>query len=175
MICIKENLYFDPTLGLILHVQAGQDETPVHIQLDAKLAGLFHLLLLRKGQLVPRQAFVDEVWEGNAWVGEKALTRNISRLRSVLKTYQLDRYCDIHTHPKKGYSMSIVSKPKQSPFIPNLNKPWNRSLWLGGILLLFLALMSSILLMEVENVEEQQLILQDTNGSTILEEILTHD
>ncbi|MBX2873832.1 MAG: winged helix-turn-helix domain-containing protein [Saprospiraceae bacterium] len=175
MICIKENLFFDPVLGLILHLKAGQEEAPVHIQLDAKLAGLFHLLLLHQGQLVPRQTFVDEVWEGNVWVGEKALTRNISRLRSLLRAHQIDDCCLIKTLPKKGYSLMVDAGTKRYPFIPTLREQRTRTLWLGLVLLLAVALMSSIFSLQVENVEEQQLILQDPNGSVILEEIVTQD
>ena len=175
MIGIKDNLFFDPTLGLILHWQTNQKETPVHIQLDAKLAGLFHLLLIHKGQLVPRQVFIDEVWEGKVWAGEIALTRNISRLRSLLKTYNLGDNCCIKTHPKKGYSLIIDAAQKSTNLPPKLTEWPRKSLALALLFLLGIVVVSTFLSIQVENVEEQHLILQDPNGSPILEEITTQD
>lgn len=175
MIGIKDNLFFDPALGLILHLQANQKETPVHIQLDAKLAGLFHLLLLHKGQLVPRQAFIEEVWDGNGWVGEKALTRNISRLRSLLKSYGLGKSCCIKTHPKKGYSMIIDASQQPTNLSPKLFAWPRKSLGWALLLLLGIVVVSTFLDIQVENVEEQHLILQDPDGSPILEGIVTQD
>lgn len=175
MICVKENLFFDPSLGVILHLQAGQEEVPVHIHLDTKLASLFHLLLLRKGKLVSRQTFVDEVWEGNVWVGEKALTRNISRLRSLLNTHGLGQSCRIKTHPKKGYSMIIQTGTGQLVQTPRAGINRMKPVWLGVSLFLIVALISSLFLLQVENVEEHQLILQDPDGSPIFEEIITQD
>lgn len=175
MIAIKDNLFFDPALGLILHLSAHHKGTPVHIQLDAKLAGLFHLLLLHRGQLVLRQAFINEVWEGNTWVGEKALTRNISRLRSLLKLHDLEDSCCIKTHPKKGYSLLIDAGTKQSSPRDKLRVLPKKSLALSLFLLLGIALVSTFFGIQVENVEEQHLILQDPDGSPILEEIVTPD
>ena len=175
MIYIKENLFFDPTLGLILHLKSGIEEVPMHVQLDAKLAGLFHLLLLHKGKLVARQDFVNEVWEGNTWVGEKALTRNISRLRSLLKQHGLEQWCEIKTHPKKGYSLNIEPRPpKRSLF----SKPGifpKKSIWLGLGIVMGIALMSSFFAGQVEDIEEHQVILQDPVDSPIFEDIIRQD
>lgn len=175
MIYIKEDLFYDATLGLILHLKPEPEEVPVHVQLDAKLAGLFHLLLLHKGKLVARQDFINEVWEGNTWVGEKALTRNISRLRSLLKQYGLEQWCQIKTHPKKGYSLKIVTKAQQSPLFRKPVILTRRSVWFGLGIVISLALLSSFFAEQVENIEEHQVILQDPNGSPIFEEIITQD
>ncbi len=175
MICVKENIFFDPTLGVILHLHAGQNEVPAHIHLDAKLANLFHLLLLQKGKLISRQTFVDEVWEGNVWVGEKALTRNISRLRTLLKEHGLDQSCSIKTHPKKGYSMVIHTEARQALSVTRVGVSSTRSIWLGLGLVLIVTLLSSLFILRVEDIEEHQVILQDPNGSPIFEEIITQD
>ena len=175
MICINENLFFDPHLGLILQLQNHQEEVPVHIKLDAKLAGIFHLLLSHQGELVDRKTFIEVVWDGNAWVGEKALTRNISRLRTVLKQKKLEPYCWIKTFPKKGYSL-LTSEKKNAPQLVTKSsskmkaRPW----WIAALILASL-LLSSLLTLEVETVEEDELILRDEQSTMIYEKVVNQE
>ena len=66
-----------------------------------------------KGELVNRPDFIEIIWEGNYLVGEKALTRNVSRLRALLKKHQLEQQLDIKTIAKKGYLLQLPKKHQQ--------------------------------------------------------------
>ncbi len=135
----------------------------------------FTLVQQQKGKLISRQTFVDEVWEGKVWVGEKALTRNTSRLRSLLKEHGLDQSFHIKTHPKKGYSLVIHPEVRRAMPTTRFGGARTRLIWLGFGLVLIVALLSSLFLLWVEDIEEHQVILQDPNGSPIFEEIIIAD
>lgn len=163
MICITDSLFFDPALGLILQWHETRAEVPAHIQLDAKLSGLFNLLLAKPGELVSRETFVQEVWDGNEWVGEKALTRNMSRLRILLKEHGLGQKCQIKTFPKKGYALIIDRKQTQTSIFVSPYAASKPIVWFSLCLLLLGVGLSSMFFFSVEeDVEEyHQLIMQD--------------
>lgn len=177
MIPIAKGLYFDVELGLILYLQEHNVEVPKHIQLDAKLTQLFHLLLLKQGELISRDAFIEAVWEGNKWVGQKALTRNISRLRVLLKEHGLEGLCQIKTFPKKGYALLIDGLDSQVPIKTRPMGGVRRRAWVAFSALVlavgFLALfMTSV---HIEEEEDYELILLKEDQTPIFEDIVQYD
>jgi|GEM_PF-4525008 len=177
MIPIVKGLYFDVELGLILYLQEHNDEIPKHVQLDAKLAHIFHLLLLKQGVLISRDAFIEAVWEGNKWVGQKALTRNISRLRILLKEHGLEQHCQIKTFPKKGYSLSIDDLESQVPAMSGRIGVIRKRAWLAVSAFVVAFGFAALLLTgaQIEEEEDYEVILQKEGQPLIFEDIVQQD
>ena len=51
--------------------------------------------------LVSREELIESIWDGNADVGDKSLTRNIYKIRKIFEQNSLKN--PIETIPKKGY------------------------------------------------------------------------
>jgi eukaryotic-like serine/threonine-protein kinase len=69
------------------------------------------LLASVEGAVVPRQAFIELIWNGNNLVGEQAVTVTISSLRQALRDSQ-SAHPLIRTIPRRGYQLS---EPVQQP------------------------------------------------------------
>ncbi len=76
-------------------------------------------------RIVPRQELIKEVWAGNDYVGEKALTNAIWHLRQHLKGADAEKEI-IETIRKVGYRLLIspvqVDKSKEEPLAEQLNQ-----------------------------------------------------
>ena len=76
--------------------------------LSFKTHSVLMALLDEPGVLVSREKLIDEVWEGNFLVGDKALTQAIWTLRKLF-----DQHDDlIETVPKSGYILHLPSIEK---------------------------------------------------------------
>ncbi len=96
------------------------------IKLENQLSRMLVLLVEHKEEVVKKEAFIETIWDGNSFTGEQALTKNIYKLRELIKQYQLTDSLTIETVPKKGYRLLIHSPKKK------INK------WVIGIPILIL-------------------------------------
>jgi len=92
----------------ILNLQSKTITSPQGIEhkLNWKTFSVLQLLLQNLGLLVTRKQLIDEVWEGNYPVGDKALSTAIWNLRKLFA----DSEVFIETIPKKGFRLSIISR-----------------------------------------------------------------
>jgi len=86
-------------------------QTPegVH-KLPARPMQLFFLLVQQQGEALSREAIIDRLWEGNIYVGKKAVTDAVWRLRKALEDDR-DQPQFIETIPKKGYRLISPARP----------------------------------------------------------------
>lgn len=84
------------------------------IQLQPKLIEVLGYLASQYPRVVPREEIIENVWAGNNYVGEKALTNTIWNLRNKLK--QEDQSEIIETIRKSGYRLLVK---------PELDRPVN--------------------------------------------------
>ena len=100
----------DWTVDSLTHsLSYGNDEH----QVPAKVMAVLVHLAQNHERLVTRQELIDVVWDGNGYVGEKALNNAIWRIRQVL-SHDVDGAEFVKTTPKTGYQLSVV--PKFSTF-----------------------------------------------------------
>lgn len=91
------------------------------IKVENQLMQILLLLIKHDGKPVDKKTFIKEIWDGNNFIAEKALTKNIFKLRDVLKSNEI-KNVSIETIPKKGYRLvineddAIVKKKKQSKY-----------------------------------------------------------
>ncbi len=76
-------------------------------QVPAKVMAVLVHLAQNHERLVTREELIDAVWDGNAYVGEKALNNAIWRIRQVLG-HDADGAEFVKTTPKTGYQLSVV-------------------------------------------------------------------
>ncbi len=93
-------LYVNPA-ELTLQTPAGEQTS-----VQQKPMEVLAFLAQQYPALVSRQQLIDNVWAGNAYVGEKALTNAIWQLRNVLQ--QLADAELISTVRKKGYRLAMA-------------------------------------------------------------------
>jgi len=100
----------DWTVDSLTHsLSCGSDEH----QVPAKVMAVLVHLAQNYERLVTRQELIDVVWNGNGYVGEKALNNAIWRIRQVLG-HDADGAEFVKTTPKTGYQLLVV--PKFSTF-----------------------------------------------------------
>ena len=121
----------------------GQEST-----LNWKNFSVLMQLLDQQNEVVTREQLIDQVWEGNFLVGDKAISTAIWNLRKVLEGSSVS----IDTIPKKGYRLSVplAETMDHSPPTPNAEPPpakiptvmerWKLLAGIGAILLLFVLL-----------------------------------
>lgn len=112
---ISANVYLVPEANeLIFKTNQGEDR----VRIEPLMVQLLKAIANKKNDLVSRQELVDEVWEGNTGVGNKALTKNIYKIRKVFEQQGVESA--IETIPKKGYRLKVIPiKSKQVSY-----KPW---------------------------------------------------
>jgi len=109
LIRIAANTSLDPaTNELIFSNQTGI----LKHRLEPLSSQLLAYLAQHRGNLLSREQLIEELWEGNEGVGNKALTRNIYKLRKAFEAHGIDN--PIETIPKKGYRIE-GSAPFQLP------------------------------------------------------------
>lgn len=74
--------------------------------LQPKFVDLLVYLAKHYPRIVSRQELIDNVWDGNFYVGEKALTNAIWHLRNTFKTYDNNQEM-IETIRKTGYRLLV--------------------------------------------------------------------
>ncbi|WP_298438954.1 winged helix-turn-helix domain-containing protein [uncultured Ferrimonas sp.] len=75
-------------------------------QLPAKVMQVLWLLVQQPQQVIPRQYFIDQIWDGNAAVGEKGLTNYIWKIRKILELGSEGEEA-IRAVPKVGYVLQL--------------------------------------------------------------------
>lgn len=90
------------------------------VRIEPMMTKLLNVLLNARGETITREQLIIEVWEGNEGVGNKALTKNIYKLRKVLET---NGFCGlIETLPKRGYRLNRIRT--KIPESKRSIKPW---------------------------------------------------
>ena len=74
------------------------------IYLRHKLNQLLEILINNDGRIVAREELIEKIWKGNEYVGHKALTHSICKLRQYFSELGEDKI-RIVTVPKSGYSL----------------------------------------------------------------------
>ena len=65
--------------------------------------GILRLLMLNKGNIIPRDAIIDELWQSEEFIDENTLNVNVVRLRKKLAEIGLPDY--LETKRGMGYSV----------------------------------------------------------------------
>ena len=56
--------------------------------------GILRLLMVNKGNIIPRDAIIDELWQSEQFIDENTLNVNIVRLRKTLAEIGLPDYLE---------------------------------------------------------------------------------
>lgn len=80
------------------------------IAAQPKVMELLQLLVKRYPEVVSRNELIEEVWQGNEMVGEKALTNTIWQLRQLF-THPKSPIDVVETIRKKGYKLTFAPQP----------------------------------------------------------------
>jgi DNA-binding winged helix-turn-helix (wHTH) protein len=75
-----------------------------NIALRFKINQVLHILATRQHQVVSREELIDKIWNGNHYIGERALTHTICKLRRAFDTLGENKI-RIITIPKAGYCL----------------------------------------------------------------------
>lgn len=122
------------------------------VQLSPLASRLLQLLARQPGELVERGEIIDALWKGDFLIGDPALTRLVSELRSAAGD-DPKRPTLIQTVPRRGYRLvTQVSATAGAPPPAELRWPliWrlaNRSLLIlvgGAVLILALAILARV-------------------------------
>lgn len=144
------NNHFIQFGGCTLHVKERKVSTANGQEtiLNWKNFSVLKQLLDQQNEVVTREQLIEQVWEGNFLVGDKAISTAIWKLRKVLEGSSVS----IDTIPKKGYRLSVplAETVNHSPPTPNAEPPpakiptvmerWRLLAGIGAILLLFVVL-----------------------------------
>ncbi len=133
------------------------------IKLEPQIFQILLLLVEAKGELLEKEIFIDEIWEGNCLIGKEGLTKNIYKLRSILKKHQLDSILTIETIPKKGYRLSI-HRTKIAPY-----QTYKKFAPIGLIAAVIIACFFIFQKKEVEEYKKPPLLIYDENQDTIIQ------
>lgn len=88
--------------GLTLHLlKATMSHDGKEIALTKNELGILRLLMLNRGNILPRDALIDELWQSEAFIDENTLNVNIVRLRKKLREIGLPEY--LETRRGLGY------------------------------------------------------------------------
>ena len=71
------------------------------ITLTKNELGILRLLMINKGNIIPRDAIIDELWQNEEFIDENTLNVNIVRLRKKLAKIGLPEY--LETKRGMGY------------------------------------------------------------------------
>jgi DNA-binding winged helix-turn-helix (wHTH) protein len=91
------NLIYSPKFRII----ASQDNSVI---LRYKLNSVLENLVMHKDDLVTRNELIEQIWKGNHYIGEKALTHSVCILRQIFLSLG-DEKIEIVTMPKSGYCL----------------------------------------------------------------------
>ena len=74
------------------------------VMLRFKLNRVLENLVANKDDLVTREELIQQIWKGNYYIGEKALTHSVCILRQVFHSLGEEKI-QIVTVPKSGYCL----------------------------------------------------------------------
>lgn len=100
------------------------------VKIQPILVKLLMVLTNNKETTISREHIISEVWDDNYGVGEKALTKNIYKIRQILKKNGFSNV--IETVPTKGYRLNV------SPKYPRKQNRYRNMAVVAGILILAL-------------------------------------
>lgn len=80
------------------------------IKMEPQLTQILVEMITLKNQVVTKEHLIETVWEGNQFVGNTALRKNIYKLRNIL--LQTGSELEITTIPKKGYKLEVKDTKK---------------------------------------------------------------
>lgn len=81
--------------GLTLNLlKATMSYNELEIELTKNELGILRLLILNKGNVIPRDAIIDELWQSEEFIDENTLNVNIVRLRKKLSEIGLSDYLE---------------------------------------------------------------------------------
>lgn len=112
-------------LSLHDHVLMGEEHP---IQLSPLASQLLQILAREPGQLVERGQLVDELWRGDWLVGDPALTRVVSEIRSAIDDNPKNPTL-IQTIPRRGYRLVPSGSEPSTPTAPSIGQPIGPPLW----------------------------------------------
>lgn len=87
-----------------LEIRCTKTDTIIAVQ--QKPLEVLNYLISHHPRLVTRAELIEKVWDGNGYVGDKALTNAIWQLRSVFEQLGLSNF--IETVRKRGYRLTIT-------------------------------------------------------------------
>ncbi|MDC8006172.1 winged helix-turn-helix domain-containing protein [Aureisphaera galaxeae] len=134
------------------------------VKLENQIMKILQLLAEKEGIIVSKEQFIEEIWSGNSYTGEQALTRNIYKLREIFKQNGIHEVIAIETIPKKGYRLVLSSSEKKE------NKE-NRNkllLWYAALLVLILPIILVPIVQKHKNSESPELLRYDTSKDTVI-------
>ena len=105
---LSRELSLHPAVNQVLFKANGKK---VYLPLENQLMEILVLLVQRNGQVVTKEEFIAIIWEGNRQVGQTALSKNIFKLRTLLKENGIDEQLKIETIPKRGYRVIVQDAP----------------------------------------------------------------
>lgn len=106
----------DPVVGRVC--QGGEPS-----RLSRKQLEVLAMLAAAEGEMVPRQAFIEYVWDGNGLVGERGLTDTIYALRRSLDDLD-DPNPLIRTIPRRGYQLVGEVRWVENGVSPSFSENW---------------------------------------------------
>lgn len=81
--------------GLTINLlKATMSSNELEIELTKNELGILRLLVLNKGNVIPRDAIIDELWQSEEFIDENTLNVNIVRLRKKLSEIGLSDYLE---------------------------------------------------------------------------------
>lgn len=81
--------------GLTINLlKATMSYNELEIELTKNELGILRLLVLNKGNVIPRDAIIDELWQSEEFIDENTLNVNIVRLRKKLSKIGLSDYLE---------------------------------------------------------------------------------
>ena len=90
--------------GLTLNLlKATMTYGEAEIELTKNELGILRLLMVNKGNIIPRDAIIDELWQDEEFIDENTLNVNIVRLRKKLAELGLPAY--LETKRGLGYNV----------------------------------------------------------------------
>ncbi|NVK54708.1 MAG: winged helix-turn-helix transcriptional regulator [Alteromonadaceae bacterium] len=111
------NFRVEPLECALYHPQHGKQS------LQPKFIDVLNYLVQQYPKVVSRQELIEQVWQGNEYVGEKALTNAVWHLRQALKADNSDEV--IETIRKTGYRLLLApdvdaaGTPETEPLSPS--------------------------------------------------------
>ncbi len=117
-----------------------QKYTEEKVSIQPKFVEVLYCLAVNYPRVISREYIIEEVWDGNFYVGEKALNNAIWQLRSIFSQNQENT---IETIRKVGYRLTV--KPEWDSEAPESIEPEEkRSDWLKLSLAILLLIFSAI-------------------------------
>ena len=90
------------------------------IRLRSKLCLVLEYLVTHKNRLISRDELITQIWQGNSYTGEQAVTHSICHLRKLLSSLG-NESTRIDTIPKRGYRLLVQTEDNDNNDEPRIN------------------------------------------------------